>query len=97
MSLDFAGFEWDAGNIEKCAKHGVSREEIETVLSGEPALREDPFDRAVERRLRAIGRTPAGRYIFVVFTFRQSVGHWRIRPISARYMHSREAGHYEQS
>jgi uncharacterized DUF497 family protein len=97
MPLDFAGFEWDAGNIEKCAKHGVSRGEIEAVLSGEPALRDDPFDQAIERRLRAIGRTPAGRYIFVVFTFRPSGGQWRIRPISARYMHDREARHYEQS
>ncbi len=49
-----------------------------------------------EQRLRAIGRTKAGRYVFVVFTIRHRDGRKRIRPISARYMRRREVASYEK-
>ena len=41
MRSKVAGFEWDQGNWPKCGKHGVSRAEIEYVLSGEPFLDSD--------------------------------------------------------
>jgi len=28
--MKFEGFNWDAGNINKCQKHGLTRKEIET-------------------------------------------------------------------
>ena len=31
--MEFAGFNWDAGNRKKCQKHGVSIAEIESVFS----------------------------------------------------------------
>ncbi len=43
----------------------------------------------------AIGRTGRGRAIFVVFTFRVRAGKRLIRPLSARYMHSKEIESYE--
>ena len=49
-----------------------------------------------EQRLRAIGKTDAGRYVLVVFTIRERTGERFIRPISARYMHRREVEHYEE-
>ena len=49
-----------------------------------------------EPRMRAIGRTEAGRHVFLVFMFRTISGQTRLRPISARYMHQKEIDHYEQ-
>ncbi len=45
--------------------------------------------------MRAIGKTRAGRYVFLVFMFRQAQGKTLIRPISARFMHRKEIEHYE--
>lgn len=59
-------FDWDEGNWPKCGKHGVSREEIEQVLLGTPAVMPDPHMQ--EPRLRAIGKTNAGRYVFFGFS-----------------------------
>ena len=49
-----------------------------------------------EERLRAIGRTDVGRYVFLVFTVRERGGRRFIRPISARYMHQKEIDSYEE-
>lgn len=69
MKID--GFDWDDGNWPKCGKHGVSRDEIEQVLLGKPAVMSDPH--RDEPRMRAIGKTSAGRYVFLVF-MRRIVG-----------------------
>lgn len=87
------GFEWDQGNWPKCGKHGVFREEIEQVLLGEPRVMPDPHPE--EPRMRAIGKTTSGRYVFLVFMLREIDGHKKLRPISARYMHLQEIAHYE--
>jgi uncharacterized DUF497 family protein len=88
-----AGFDWDDGNWPKCGKHGVSLEEIEQVLLGNPAVMPDPHPD--EPRLRAIGRTKAGRFVFLVFMLRQDDVQTLLRPISARFMHQKEIDHYE--
>lgn len=88
-----SGFDWDEGNWPKCGKHGVSREEIEQVLLGTPAVMPDPH--MDEPRLRAIGKTDAGRYVFLVFLLREGQAKTKLRPISARYMHRKEIDHYE--
>ena len=36
--MKIQGFDWDDGNWPKCGKHGVSRQEIEQVLLGTPAV-----------------------------------------------------------
>lgn len=91
--MRITGFDWDVGNWPKCGKHGVSREEIEQVLLGKPAVMSDPH--LDEPRRRAIGKTDAGRYVFLVFLLRKSEGKTKLRPISARYMHQKEIDHYE--
>ena len=48
-----------------------------------------------EPRMRAIGKTQMGRYVFLVFMLRKSVGKTLLRTISARYMHQKEIDHYE--
>ncbi len=91
--MKIAGFDWDDGNWPKCSKHGVSLEEIEQVLLGNPAVMPDPHPD--EPRLRAIGRTKAGRFVFLVFMLRQDDVQTLLRPISARFMHQKEIDHYE--
>lgn len=63
------------------------------MLLGEPAVMADPS--ADEPRMRAIGKTLAGRYVFLVFMRRGVGGQTWLRPISARYMHQKEVDHYE--
>ena len=92
--MQFDGFDWDEGNRLKCRQHGVSVEEIES-LFGRPALvGPDAAHSSVERRYRAMGRTAAGRFVFLVFTWRDRKGLRLIRPISARYMHAKEVASY---
>jgi uncharacterized protein len=91
--MKIAGFNWDDGNWPKCAKHGVSREEIERLfLEGQARVAPDlKHTTPTESRHIAAGRVD-GRPLFVAFSFR---GHF-IRPISARYMHAKEASNYEK-
>ena len=93
--MKIAGIDWDEGNWPKCGKHGLSQAEIEDVLTGTPAVMPDPHPD--EPRMRAIGKTAAGRYVFVVFMLRKIDQQTRLRPISARYMHRKEIAHYEKS
>jgi uncharacterized DUF497 family protein len=91
--MKIVGFDWDEGNWPKCATHGVSREEIEEVLLNTPAVMPDPHPD--EPRMRAIGKTTAGRYVFLVFMLRGMKSQIFLRPISARFMHQKEVDHYE--
>lgn len=91
--MKIAGFDWDNGTWPKCGKHGLTQAEIEEVLSGTPSVLADPFPD--EARMRAIGKSAAGRYVFVVFMLREIDGQTKLRPISARYMHQKEIAHYE--
>ncbi|HEY8907939.1 MAG TPA: BrnT family toxin [Rhodoferax sp.] len=91
--MKISGFEWDDGNWPKCGKHGVPREEIEQVLMGQPTVMPDPHPN--EPRMRAIGKTAAGRFVFLVFMLRSLNRKTMVRPISARYMHQKEIDHYE--
>jgi uncharacterized DUF497 family protein len=92
--MKIAGFDWDSGNWPKCGKHGVSREEIERLfLEGQARVAPDlKHIVKIESRYIAVGRVDE-RAMFVAFAFRDKL----IRPISARYMHSKEARNYEKS
>ncbi|QRM44282.1 BrnT family toxin [Rhizobium sp. BG4] len=94
--MSIGGFDWDEGNWPKCGKHGLSRSDIEFIFRGDFATFEDPHAATTEKRQRAIGKTSAGRYAFVVFCLRQRNGVTLIRPISARYMHGSEVQRFEQ-
>jgi len=90
--MKIGGFDWDNGNWPKCGKHGVSREEIERLfLDGAAVVAPDlKHSTPTESRHIAAGRVD-GRAMFVVFAFRGEL----VRPISARYMHPKEASNYE--
>jgi hypothetical protein len=61
-----------------------------------PRIAPDPKHSADEDRLIAVGKTGAGRALFVAFTMRTKEGRRLIRPVTARYMHAREIAAYEK-
>jgi uncharacterized DUF497 family protein len=89
------GFEWDDGNRTKNReKHRVSQAECEQVFFNAPLLLfPDVRHSQTEPRYYVLGRTHAGRHLFVVFTVRGSL----IRVISARDMSRKERKVYEQA
>jgi uncharacterized DUF497 family protein len=96
MRRSVAGFEWDHGNSAKCQKHGLTRAVIESCFSRPLVVLPDEDHSQAEERRRAIGRDDVGRHVFIVFTMRMLDRGPVIRPISARYMHSKEIAHYEK-
>jgi uncharacterized DUF497 family protein len=91
------GVDWDDGNREHCQKHGVTLAEAEEVFRGALYRFPDPEHSKAEVRLRAIGLTAAGRYVFAVYTVRERDGATWLRPISVRFMHRREVELYEKA
>lgn len=90
------GFDWDAGNVRKNDKHGVSAGEAEQLFFNTPLLLlADAKHSQQEARHHALGRTDAGRLLHVTFTLRQAGS--LIRVISARDMHRKERAIYEQT
>ena len=96
LNLPVAGFDWDRGNRAKCQKHGVSIAEIEALFMNAPRIAPDPKHSDDEDRRIAVGRTSAGRPVFVAFTLRTKNRRRLIRPVTARYMHAKEIAAYEK-
>ena len=92
--MKFDGFDWDRGNWPKCAKHGLTKIAIETVLRGDITLFDSSSGPDLEKRYCAIGEDAAGRPVLIVFCLRHRDGKTLLRPISARYMRDKEVRHY---
>ena len=90
------GFDRDAGNLGKNAKHGVENRESEEVFFNQPLLLlEDSRHGGQESRFHALGKTHEGRTLHIAFTLRAD--DTLIRVISARDMHRKERSTYEQA
>ena len=89
------GFDWDAANTKKCQRHGFPIAEIGRLFMRDPDMYPDLKHSEIESRYYAIGKNDAGRYIAVVFTYRQREGVMIICPISARYMHKKEINRFK--
>jgi uncharacterized DUF497 family protein len=88
-------FQWDVGNWPKCGKHGLDQAQIEAIFSRPRTyIGPDLGHSDVEERWIAVGEANQGRAIFVVFTVRQEEEGSLIRPLSARFMHAKEARQY---
>lgn len=87
------GFEWDEGNFDKnWAKHKVTPYECEQVFFNQPIIvAPDAPHSGAESRFYVLGKTDAGRLLFVVFSVRRR----KIRVISARDMTRKEREVYE--
>jgi uncharacterized protein len=94
--MEFDGFDWDAGNREKCQKHGVSIAEIEDFFQGTVLVGPDEAHSSMEERFRAIGLTAKRRGLFVIFTWRMHGERRLLRPVSARHMHRKEVEAHEK-
>ena len=70
IDLRVSGYDWDDGNRTKCQQHGISIAEIEALFAQPVRVAPDPKHSAEEDRLIAVGRTSAGRPVFVAFTIR---------------------------
>jgi hypothetical protein len=86
------GFEWDEGNREKnWIRHQVSAAECEQVFFNIPLLvAADERHSSIEPRYYVLGRTDAGRKLFIVVTIRGGL----VRVISARDMSRQERKEY---
>jgi uncharacterized DUF497 family protein len=62
-------FEWDDGNIERIAQHGVTPAEAEYVLT-HPTMDLDYDDEHDEERFAEVGSTANGRILTVWTTWR---------------------------
>jgi uncharacterized DUF497 family protein len=92
------GFDWDSGNSFKSgAKHGISRETVDAFFGRRVWVAPDPRHSGTEDRFLAIGGGPREKPMIVAFTFRAARGLKLIRPISARFMHTREIVKYDQA
>ena len=93
-SNKLAGFDWDEGNKQKnWEKHQVDYRECEEVFFNKPLLvSEDIQHSSQEKRYYVLGRSDAGRTLFLVFTIRNNY----IRIISARDQSRKERKIYEQ-
>ncbi len=95
LETSYFEFEWDKGNRTKnAAKHRISIEEIEAVFRSGLAL---PLGIQIsppanEQRLGLVGPTLNGRLLHVAFVLREG----RVRVISARPAHWKEARQYEE-
>jgi uncharacterized protein len=97
MAMAADGFDWDAGNRDKCQKHGLTVADIEHVVShADTLIVADIKNSVFEERFIAIGCTPDSRHAFVAFTPRRRGERLLLRPISARYMHRKEVVKYEK-
>lgn len=71
-------FDWDRGNIEHVARHGVNPSEAEEAISNHPVVLATVLSSGEVRTVCA-GRTASGRVLKVVFTLREG----RIRVVTA--------------
>lgn len=87
------GFDWDEGNAGKnWQKHRVTDGEAEEVFFNDPLIAAADVEHSrAEQRYLVLGRTDAGRALFIAFTIRNGL----IRVISARDMTRGELRRYQ--
>lgn len=90
------GFDWDDANLKKCQKHGVHIAEVEFLFHNDPAVFPDSAHSSTETRYLAVGKDSTARHLFVTFTLRTRNSQVLIRPISVRYMHTKEINNYKK-
>ena len=86
--------EWTESDVEHLARHGVTPEEVEEVLAAGPLWRRGRTHPETGRRsLYALGKTDAGRYLFIVVSPRRR---GRARCVTAMDMDKNARRYYER-
>lgn len=86
-------FDWDDANTEHIARHKITPDEAEQIISGDDALVVRIESRKGEVRSVCLGRTAKGRYLGVVHTVRGAM----IRVVTAFPMNRSQRRLYEES
>jgi len=91
---EIAGVDWDDGTREKIwKKHGVDYRECEETFFNRPLIVGDDIKHSEqERHYYLLGRSNAGRALFLIFTIRND----KVRVVSARDQSRKERQIYEQ-
>lgn len=92
--MEPARFEWDKGNANKNFRRlrVTDRECEEAFFDPRFLVFYDRKHSMTEERYYGMGKTLAGRLLFVVFTIRQD----KVRVISARNINRKERSYYEK-
>jgi uncharacterized DUF497 family protein len=85
-------FEWDEGNADHIAEHGVSTAEVEEALLDRHRIFDQAHQLPDEQHWAVIGATEASRVLFVVFTRRGRL----VRVVMARDAVTRERRRYRR-
>ena len=86
--------EWTETDVAHIARHGVTPDEVEEVLAAGPVWRRGRTHPETRRRsLYALGKTDAGRYLFIVLSPR---GAGRARCVTAMEMDEKARRYYER-
>ena len=85
-------FDWDDGNVDHLARHGVTPEEAEEALLDPARIGVPAYSVEGEVRRAALGATEDGRVLFVVFTRRGR----KVRIVTGRDATSREKRRYRR-
>jgi uncharacterized DUF497 family protein len=85
-------FDWDDGNVDHLARHGVTPDEAEEALLDPRRIGASPYNTMTEPRSAVIGATEDGRVLFVVLTRREG----DVRVIAARDATSKERRRYRR-
>ena len=95
-NLEYAGFDWDKGNISKIEAR-VSIEIVEEFFKVKILFKEDKRHSLGEERFIAMGYTKdPKRCLFIAYTIRKNCNVVLIRPISARFTHKKEEDAYAE-
>ena len=82
-------FDWDAANVERIARHGITPEECEEAYRNGPMVIERQR-RKHERRRLCLGETSRGRLLTFVVIERSG----KLRFVTAYPMHASQRGVY---
>lgn len=91
---DSENFDWDAGNVLKNLKHGLSSNDIESIFWEYEYLFAGKIVEPANEEWRGLilGETASGNHVALIFTQRDE----RLRPISCRSMRANERKLYEE-
>lgn len=89
MTSQLEGFDWDLANVSHIMRHGVTPDEVESVV-GRPHVVIPAQTIQGETRWKLFGKTAAERRLTVVFAIRQN----RFRAVTAYPMNASERRKY---
>lgn len=87
-------FDWDDANIQHIARHGVTPDQAEQVLTDPERIASETYPKDGEARLRVTGLTYDEQLLTVIVTMRPIK---RIRVVTARPASPRERQEYQEA